>query len=178
MHFPRRRRDQQGVALNSPVVMLSIIAVAMAALAFGVTWDTGEPEQIVQAAAPESTEDAAAEAEAEAEARRERRQERRRQQREAAQAVQRGEVLVEVYNNSGIAGLAGRTSDTLTGIGWQVVGSDNWYGTIPAATVYHPQGMAKEAEALANDLGISRVMPAVDPMRMDRLTVILTADFA
>ena len=31
---------------------------------------------------------------------------------------------------------------------------------------------------LSRDLGIERVLPAVDPMSMDRLTVILTADFA
>ena len=34
------------------------------------------------------------------------------------------------------------------------------------------------AKALALDLGISRVSPAVDPMGGDRLTVILTADAA
>ncbi len=31
---------------------------------------------------------------------------------------------------------------------------------------------------LALDLGIRRVLPAVDPMRLDRLTVVLTADAA
>ena len=33
-------------------------------------------------------------------------------------------------------------------------------------------------EALALDLGIRRTVPAVDPMKLDRLTVILTADHA
>jgi hypothetical protein len=61
-------------------------------------------------------------------------------------------------------------------VGWNVVGSDNWYGTIPATTVYFPPRLAAEAKQLALDLGISRRQPAVDPMRMDRLTVILTAD--
>ena len=31
---------------------------------------------------------------------------------------------------------------------------------------------------LALDLGVDRVAPAVDPMRADRLTVVLTADAA
>jgi hypothetical protein len=31
---------------------------------------------------------------------------------------------------------------------------------------------------LALDLGIKRAVPAVDPMKLDRLTVILTADHA
>ena len=55
-----------------------------------------------------------------------------------------------------------------------MVGSDNWYGTIPASTVYYPKRMAKAGELLALDLGIQRTAPAVDPMRLDRLTVILT----
>jgi hypothetical protein len=59
-------------------------------------------------------------------------------------------------------------------IGWQVVGSDNWYGTIPASTVYYPQRLERAGKLLALDLGIQRTAPAVDPMRLDRLTVILT----
>ena len=31
---------------------------------------------------------------------------------------------------------------------------------------------------LSKDLGIERVLPAVDPMSMDRLTLIITSDFA
>src|SRR5690348_13385872 len=52
--------------------------------------------------------------------------------------VQRGKTYVEVYNNSGITGLAGQVADHATDIGWAVVGSDNWYGTIPSTTVYYP----------------------------------------
>ena len=62
--------------------------------------------------------------------------------------------------------------------GWRVVGSDNWYGTIPASTVYYPAKLERAARALALDLGIRRTARAVDPMRLDRLTVILTADQA
>ena len=68
--------------------------------------------------------------------------------------------------------------DALTGAGWQVVGSDNWYGTIPASTVYFPPRLKSAAAVLAKDIGIGRVQPAISPMRLDRLTVILTADFA
>ncbi|MBA2954431.1 LytR family transcriptional regulator [Nocardioides sp. MAH-18] len=89
-------------------------------------------------------------------------------------AVQRGEVYVEVYNNSGVTGLAGSVADRASDIGWQVVGSDNWYGTIPATTVYYPQRLQRAAKTLALDLGIRRTALAVDPMRRDRLTVILT----
>ena len=92
--------------------------------------------------------------------------------------VERGKVYVEVYNNSGITGLAGSTAARASDAGWQVVGSDNWYGTIPASTVYYPQRLQAAAKVLALDLGIGRVMPAIEPMDLDRLTVILTADAA
>jgi hypothetical protein len=84
---------------------------------------------------------------------------------------------VEVFNNSGISGLAGSTAARAQGAGWQVVGSDNWYGTIDASTVYYPPGMLAAAKLLGKDLGIARVKPAIPPMRGDRLTVILTADY-
>ena len=72
-----------------------------------------------------------------------------------------------------------RRRDRATEAGWQVVGSDNWYGTIPASTVYYPpRARGRRPSCSALDLGITGVMPAVDPMRLDRLTVILTADHA
>jgi len=80
----------------------------------------------------------------------------------------------EVFNNSSVSGLAGRVAAQAAHVGWQVVGSDNWYGTIPASTVYYPPRLAKAAHQLSLDLGIRRRMPAVSPMRLDRLTVILT----
>ena len=91
--------------------------------------------------------------------------------------MRRGQVYVEVYNNSGISGLAGRTAAKAGGAGWQVVGSDNWYGTIPASTVYFPERLRAVAKLLGRDLVISRLTPAIAPMRLDRLTVILTGDY-
>jgi hypothetical protein len=92
--------------------------------------------------------------------------------------VKRGDVYVDVYNNSNITGLAGSTAARISSAGWQVVGSDNWYGTIPATTIYYPERLKAAAQLLSKDLGIERVVPAIDPMSMDRLTVILTADYA
>src|SRR3954447_3838091 len=91
--------------------------------------------------------------------------------------VRRGDTYVEVFNNSGISGLAGSTAARAQGAGWQVVGSDNWYGTIDASTVYYPPRMLAAAKLLSKDLGIARVTRAPPPMRGDRLTVILTADY-
>ncbi len=92
--------------------------------------------------------------------------------------VRRGETFVEVFNNSGISGLAGSTAARAQGAGWQVIGSDNWYGTIDASTVYYPPRLEAAAKLLAQDLGIGRIKPAIAPMRFDRLTVILTTDYS
>ncbi len=89
------------------------------------------------------------------------------------QPVERRTAYVEVYNNSGISGLASDTGAVLQDSGWRVVATDNWYGEIPANTVYYPSRLKAQAGLLARDLGISRVHPAVSPMSFDRLTVIL-----
>ena len=86
------------------------------------------------------------------------------------------QVYVEVYNNTAISGLAASTGAELQDAGWQVVGVDNWYGDIPASTVYYPDGLSADGHQLARQLGIERVRGAVAPMRFDRLTVILTED--
>ena len=83
-------------------------------------------------------------------------------------------VFVEVYNNSGITGLAASRAKILERAGWNVTATDNWYGNIPTNTVYFPGTMRPEARQLAKVLDIGRVRPAVSPMQFDRLTVILT----
>lgn len=83
-------------------------------------------------------------------------------------------AYVEVYNNSTITGLANETGAELQDAGWRVVGVDNWYGDIPANTVYYPTRLHGLAKLLAADLGIKRLHSAVAPMKFDRLTVILT----
>ena len=162
-----RVRTQRGAVLPSPVVILSVLAVAMAAIAFVATRDQDPTEREVtslvndkptESPAPSATHAATP----------------KQKPKQHKPVVRRGKVYVEVYNNSGIRGLAGQVADRATDIGWQVVGSDNWYGTIPATTVYYPQRLKQAARMLALDLGIDRTAPAVDPMRRDRLTVILT----
>ena len=157
------RRDEAGVAFPSPVVLLSIVAVAMAALAFVATGHQPDTErEVTPVANPSASVDLGP-------------PKASSKPKPQKPAVHRDRVYVEVYNNSGITGLATRVAATAAEAGWQVVGSDNWYGTIPASTVYYPARLEAEARQLALDLGVRRVQPAVDPMRMDRLTVILTA---
>lgn len=147
--------------------MLSVIAVAMAAIAYVATKDQPPTEREVRTVSTPSEPEPTAEQTLPTVKR-----------KPIEPKVSRGEVYVEVYNNSGIQGLAGQVAGVATDVGWQVVGSDNWYGTIPASTVYYPERLKAAAELLALDLGIKRAMPATGPMRRDRLTVVLTADAA
>ena len=160
----RRSRNQRGVAFPSPLVMLSVIAIAMAGFAFVATRDAGPVERKVTTVAATPT--TSAEPTPVTPSR----------TAKPKPTIQRGEVYVEVFNNSGIKGLAATTATKATQVGWQVVGEDNWYGAIPGSTVYYPERLKAAGKQLALDLGIGRTSPSVEPMKMDRLTIVLTAD--
>ncbi len=159
------RRDERGVAFPSPVVMLSVLAVAMASITFVATRDQAPTERRVDTATIASAEQTPT-----AEPTTPTKTPRPKPQ------VKRGEVYVEVFNNSGIKGLAASTAARATQVGWAVVGDDNWYGVIPTTTVYFPPRLKAAGKQLALDLGIKRTAPAVGVMKRDRLTVILTTD--
>lgn len=165
-------RNQRGVAFPSPVAMLSVTAVAMAGIAYVATQGEEPTEREVTTVAQPSGEDSPKATPVPEQ------KLPKGKQKPIKREVTRGDVYVEVYNNSGITGLAGRYAGTATAVGWQVVGSDNWYGTVPGSTVYFPARLESAAKLLALDLGISRVTPAIGSMRLDRLTVVLTADSA
>jgi hypothetical protein len=158
-------RDQRGVVFPSPVVILSILAVAMAGVAWVATRNPTPTERQVTPAAVTHTPSAHHSSYTPP---------KPKHTRPSGLQVDRGSVVVEVFNNSSISGLAGRVAGRAAHLGWQVVGSDNWYGTIPTSTVYYPPRLKSAAHLLALDLGFHRTMPAVAPMRLDRLTVIMT----
>ncbi|GAA2800375.1 LytR C-terminal domain-containing protein [Kribbella solani] len=86
---------------------------------------------------------------------------------------------IEVYNNTPRKGLADSVANRARQAGWTVSGSpDNWHGKVAESTVYYPPGMLDAANQLAHDLGVSRTKGALDNMKKDRLTVILTSDYA
>ena len=158
-------RDERGVAFPSPLVLLSVLAVAMASITFVATRDQAPTERRVDTATtasadqtptPEVTPSATP--------------------KKPEPQVKRGEVYVEVFNNSGIKGLAATTAQKATTVGWTVVGEDNWYGVVPTTTVYFPPRLKAAGKQLALDLGIKRTSPAVGEMKRDRLTIILTTD--
>lgn len=141
--------------------MLSIVATVMAGVAFVATRDTAPAEREITTTSQEPTASTSPTA-------------KPTTKPKTKPAINRVKVRVEVYNNSGVTGLAGRVATKASTIGWQVVGSDNWYGTVDATTVYYPKRLKAAAKQLALDLGIRRTEPAADPMRLDRLTIILT----
>ena len=157
----------RGVAFPSPLVILSIVAIAMAGFAFLATQNAAPTErQITPVAQPPASSSAPSPSAAP-----------EKSVKPTKPAIRRGKVMVELYNNSGITGLAGETAGRVTKAGWRVSGSDNWYGTIPTTTVYYPAKLKAAAKLLALDLGIRRTQPVVGEMRTDRLTVILTSDY-
>jgi len=170
-----RVRTQRGLAMSSPVALLSVGAVVLAGAAFVATSGhedepatrpaaAARPATATATPAPTPTSTAPAPVV--------------KKKPTKKPVVRRGSTYVEVYNNSGISGLAGSTAARAQGAGWEVVGSDNWYGTIPASTVYYPARLHAQAKLLGKDLGISRLKPSIAPMRGDRLTVILTSDYS
>ena len=166
-------RDERGVVAPSRVMLIAVVAVAIAGAVFIAT--SPQPEQAARVVAstttPSATPTPTPTATPTATP-------TRKAPKKKRVVVKRGDTIVVVFNNSGITGLASRTSGTAQGAGWNVVGSDNWYGTIPATTVYYPERLHAAAKVLARDLGIQRIKPAIDPMQGDRLTVILTSDYA
>lgn len=155
---------EAGVTAPSPVVMLSVVAVAMAGIALIATRGEGGSGQLRPVSQPETAVTSTAPVVTVAP--------------KPKPPVVRKDVIVEIYNTSAIKGLAARTASKAAVLNWQVVGTDNWSASVPAPTIYFGPRLEDAARLLAKDLGINRVRPAVDPMKPDRVTVILTSDYA
>lgn len=164
----RPSKGERGVALPTPVIALSVVAVIAAVIIFWITGGDGEEgKEIAQAGGSPSASASASPKAAKAE--------EKKPPKAEPSPVDRAKVSVEVYNQSNIAGLAGDVAAKATTVGWNVVGEDNWVGSVPASTVYYPPEMKREGQQLADDLGIKRTHLLVEgSMKGDRLTVVLT----
>lgn len=173
--WPTRTRGQRGAVLPSPVVLLSIVAVALAAVAFLVTRGNGPAEREITPVAHAASSSAAPSADASADPESTESAEPKKKHKPV---VHREDVGVVVFNNTTITGLAASVGAKVQQIGWKFITADDWHGTVPATTVYYPQGMQPAARKLALDLGIQRIHPAdVDSdMSTTNLTVILTGE--
>ncbi|ROR92465.1 LytR cell envelope-related transcriptional attenuator [Nocardioides aurantiacus] len=166
-----RARDERGVVLSTRLLALSISAVAMAGLVFLANDpdEAGRPEQVTPAVTePSPTPSASPTPSSTPTAK----------PTKKVQPVKPAETYVVVYNNTRTTGLAGTVAGRAKAAGWNVVGSDNWYGTVDGTTVYFPPRLKAAGKALGRDLGITSVKPAEEPMQFDRLTVILTDDYS
>ncbi|HYJ68429.1 MAG TPA: LytR C-terminal domain-containing protein [Nocardioidaceae bacterium] len=184
MH-PRSADSERGVALPPWLIGVSIGVVVMAMLAFVIT---GGPDRGDEAAANPTNESTSTSAPVdeqpsepvastpskESKSPSSEPEPAKKSHKKPDRTARDRSAYVEVYNNSGITGLANETAAELQDAGWKVVGADNWYGDIPDSTVYYPSRLHDVAKLLAADLGIKRLHTAVAPMRFDRLTVILT----
>jgi hypothetical protein len=158
------------MALPSVVTVASAVIVVAAGVNLGaVATGADDPASSTVAQRPHRTTPSATAAEDN----REGSVKPRSKQREEPQPASK--VLVDVFNNSGITGLASDKAALLQGAGWNVAGTDDWYGDIPASTVYYPPKLKEDARRLAKVLDVERLHPAVAPMQFDRLTVIFTS---
>ena len=163
----RRVRDERGVVLPTRLLALCISAVAMAGLVFiandpdKAPVDEATPAVTKPSDSPSASTSPKPAIEAEPK----------------PKPVKRGDTYVVVFNNTRTKGLAGGVAEKAKGAGWNVVGSDNWYGTVDGTAVYYPPRLKRAAEELGFDLGIKPIKPAQEPMAFDRLTVILTDDY-
>ena len=183
----QNRRDERGAVLPSPVVWLSIIAVVVAAVAFVATRDAERQEREIttssandenSGASTPSDDEESESGDEESESDDPTETGTPDEPKTTEPPVERSEVGVVVFNNTSISGLAGEALARVQEIGWNGLAADNWYGTIPATTVYFPPGMRDAAQKLALDLGVQRVMPADAGMSDTNLTVILTGALA
>jgi hypothetical protein len=167
-----RVRDERGVVLPTRLLALCISAVAVAGLVF-VANDPDKPSTDQTASPadskPSPTPSASASASTTPKA--------VKPAKPKPKPIKRSDVFVEVFNNTRTKGLAGGVAEKAKAAGWNVVGSDNWYGTVDGTSVYFPPRLKQAARELGRDLGIKRLRPAEDPMQFDRVTVILTDDY-
>ncbi|MGH3411867.1 MAG: LytR C-terminal domain-containing protein [Marmoricola sp.] len=162
------RPGQRGVVLPAVALVVSICAVVAAAVGYVLTTQPHRASQAAQVTSHRHAAEPTSPAHYHP---------GRTLRAKPRKPVQRSSVYVVVFNNSNIGGLAGQTAARAQNLGWNVVATDNWYGSIVAPTVYYPPRLHRAAKLLARDLDIARVRPAIQPMQLDRLTVILTNSY-
>jgi len=162
--------------MPSPVVLLSIIALTLAAVAFVATRSGEEPAREITTTSNNASPSAGETTEAQDPSAEPSGGPSQKPTKKARPPVKRDQVGVVVFNNTPTRGLAATVGQKVAEAGWKFVAADNWYGTVVGTTVYFPKGMRDAGRLLALDLGIQRVVPA-DPagdMSTTNLTVILT----
>lgn len=87
-------------------------------------------------------------------------------------------TTIWVLNGSGVAGLAAETATVLADAGWEDTNGADYNRAQPSATTlfYDNAGQAEEAEAVAEQLGITAVVENADAAAGD-IVIVLRSDF-
>ncbi|QGH68447.1 LytR C-terminal domain-containing protein [Pseudactinotalea sp. HY158] len=88
-------------------------------------------------------------------------------------------VAVLVLNGAGVQGLAGRTTDALTGLGWTAATAGNYTNSAPAETTlyYHSAELEPEARAIGEQLGIDNLSESATAAS-EGIVIVLRAGFS
>lgn len=171
-----RTRDQRGLALPSPVILLSAAAVVLAAVAFFVTGGHNDNQQVAVPTGVVRSPGVSPSASPSPSGHVKTTRAHKPKPSPSTPPVDRAKVSVVVYNNTNISGLASTVGQKVAQAGWHFVAADNWQGTVPATTVYYGAGLKAAATQLGLDLGIKRIEPrdpAATGMLPNGLTIIL-----
>ena len=93
----------------------------------------------------------------------------------ASSEVTREDTQVEVLNGAGVSGLAGRTRDQLSQLGYDVVGIGDADGNVSTTVIRHPEGRQANAELLQRDLPVSATLEQAD---VGTVTLVLGTDLS
>ena len=145
----RRVRDERGLVLPTRLLALCISAVAMAGLVIIADNPDKAPDDEATTAQNTPSKDAGKAPSATPSP----------TTKPEVKPVKRGDTYVTIFNNTRVKGLAGGVADKAKGAGWNVVATDNWYGTVDGTAVYYPPRLKTAAEELGFDLGIKRIKP-------------------
>jgi len=163
----RSRASEQGAVAPASLLAAAVVAVAIGTAGYAMT---SSPNELAQNTPPASTRPQATPHPKATKT-------PRATPTPTAAAIDRSTFNVAIYNDSNIKGLAARTSTKAQTFGWKVVTTSQWFGTVDTSAVYYPASMKAAAQQLATDLGITAIKPAISPMQMDQLTVILTSTY-
>lgn len=93
----------------------------------------------------------------------------------ASSEVTREDTQVEVLNGAGVSGLAGRTRDQLSQLGYDVVGIGDADGNVSTTVIRYPEGRQANAELLQRDLPVSATLEQAD---VGTVTLVLGTDLS
>lgn len=88
------------------------------------------------------------------------------------------DLAVVVLNQTSRTGLAAKVADRLRNAGFTVVATGNFRGSVPATTVYFPDGADAVAQQVAEALPTApRTKPRFGSLSSSRLTVVVTGSY-